>query len=691
MNATHRGRRTARGGCGAVLACAVGAAVLFVSGSASAEVYLWPMHGPRRISSSFSEYRGGHYHAGIDLRSFGAIGLPCLAVGDGFVSRVKIEPYGYGKALYLRLADGRTAVYAHLDRLGTAIDSLAWHQRVLRGSNWCDIDLPEGAFPVSAGDTVAWSGQTATDAPHLHFEIRDEGQHPLNPLGEFYEVPDESPPIVSGLMILPLDTGSVTGSGPGPAVRQFRASGRSRYLLPDTIQLSGSFGFAVSVWDEQGFGRYLMAPLSIDLAIDGQTCYSIRNGSFSFDQAGEIGLEYEVAGPGAAGRYLVMYRRDGVTRRDRRGDGRIHRGTTADGVLLSTGLHVGLVTATDAAGNSCRAIFHFAIHDFPVVTQARRLEAADEVVVSVVDPDGGPVSAALFESLDGGGSWRPVPLEQIGSYLHGAVSPDRGALWRLEATDDEGARVTRWFGAPAPVAERDMAFCQIRPSSSPLGTSLEIIADRPLAAPPLVTAVCGARVDTLRVRQLGPTEFSALAPGSGSLDRPVVFSVRGLDHRGYPVRAHAAVRILPLRAGVRGEAVIDDTTTVELEPVSPLRPFEVIVGEAPPRAVETDGLHPLSSPFTIDFPVDATARPIRLHCGAGERTGLFQLLEDGRWSCVGVPARQGGSVSIGEPGTYALLEDRLPPRMRHVTLERTPSGGSFYRDLYCSVPVTDEG
>ena len=94
------------------IACAA-LASLYSSGYA--EIYLWPLHGERLLSSSFSEYREGHYHAGIDLRTFGRIGLPCLAVGDGSVQRIKVGPAGYGKALYLKLEDGRTAVYAHLD------------------------------------------------------------------------------------------------------------------------------------------------------------------------------------------------------------------------------------------------------------------------------------------------------------------------------------------------------------------------------------------------------------------------------------------------------------------------------------------------------------------------------------------------------------------------------------------------
>jgi hypothetical protein len=379
-----------------------------------------------------------------------------------------------------------------------------------------------------------------------------------------------------------------------------------------------------------------------------------------------------------------MYRRDGVTREDRSGDGRIGEGAQA------RGLHVGTVTAIDAAGNSCQAIFHFTVHDLPVITTARRLEAADEVVVSAFDPDGGPVEQTLGESLDGGASWHPVALEQFGSYLHGTVSPERDAIWRLSVRDDEGAVVDRWFGSPDPRPEADMAFCEIIPSSSEFGAVVRLLTDRALAAPPLVTARSQERVDTLDVFQLGPAEFVARAPGAGDPRHPVVFTVQGRDHRGYPVTAHEAVLILPLGGGAAAAAVIPDSTAVEFEAVSALRRFALLVRDAA-GAPAQGGLEAVSGAFMIDFPPDAVKRSILVSCDPGPRTGIFELREGRGWSCVGVPERENGSVSIERPGTYAFFSDRLPPEMTHVSLERSPSGGSFYLPVYCSVPVREEG
>ena len=108
------------------------ALVISIFTNSYGEIYLWPLHGERLLSSSFSEYRDGHYHAGIDLRTSGRIGLPCLAVGDGAVYRLKVAPGGYGKALYLKLDDGRVAVYAHLHAFEYRLDSLVYYHRLER-------------------------------------------------------------------------------------------------------------------------------------------------------------------------------------------------------------------------------------------------------------------------------------------------------------------------------------------------------------------------------------------------------------------------------------------------------------------------------------------------------------------------------------------------------------------------------
>ncbi|MBL0020677.1 MAG: hypothetical protein IPP17_30650 [Bacteroidetes bacterium] len=43
------------------------------------------------------ELRNNHFHSGIDIKTGGGIGQPLLAVHDGYIYRIKVSPFGFGK------------------------------------------------------------------------------------------------------------------------------------------------------------------------------------------------------------------------------------------------------------------------------------------------------------------------------------------------------------------------------------------------------------------------------------------------------------------------------------------------------------------------------------------------------------------------------------------------------------------
>ena len=58
-----------------------------------------PMDHDIGLSATFGEFRTGHFHAGLDMRTGGAIGQPVYAAADGYVAKVSISPWGGGKIL----------------------------------------------------------------------------------------------------------------------------------------------------------------------------------------------------------------------------------------------------------------------------------------------------------------------------------------------------------------------------------------------------------------------------------------------------------------------------------------------------------------------------------------------------------------------------------------------------------------
>ena len=67
--------------CSFALACAAICAVPGIaraqdSSDTEQETYIWPLEGRYALTSTFAEYRSGHFHAGVDISTGGRTGLP---------------------------------------------------------------------------------------------------------------------------------------------------------------------------------------------------------------------------------------------------------------------------------------------------------------------------------------------------------------------------------------------------------------------------------------------------------------------------------------------------------------------------------------------------------------------------------------------------------------------------------------
>ena len=168
--------------------------------------YLWPTNTDKTITTLFGEKRSRRFHAGIDVRTFGRIGDKIFAVESGYISRIKISSDGYGKAIYLKLDDGNTILYAHLDKFQDSMEILSKKYQIEQENNFIDVYFNEYDYIVNKGDIVGYCGDTGSiSGPHLHFEIRDSEGKPINPLTNYYAVSDTLKPIAESLAFIPLD------------------------------------------------------------------------------------------------------------------------------------------------------------------------------------------------------------------------------------------------------------------------------------------------------------------------------------------------------------------------------------------------------------------------------------------------------------------------------------------------------
>ncbi len=145
------------------------------------------------LSGTMGELRNGHFHAGIDIKTSGTQGLPVYAAADGYVSRIKVSGSGYGNVLYIAHPQkGTTTVYGHLKKFEKDIAQFVLKEQYNRQKFEIEVYPAKNQFKIKKGQIIAYSGNSGSSGgPHLHFEIRDSEQRPVNPLKfHFKEIKD---------------------------------------------------------------------------------------------------------------------------------------------------------------------------------------------------------------------------------------------------------------------------------------------------------------------------------------------------------------------------------------------------------------------------------------------------------------------------------------------------------------------
>jgi hypothetical protein len=248
-----------------------------------------PVDFPIELAGNFCELRNNHFHSGIDIRTGGKEGLAIFAAASGFVSRIKVSPFGYGNALYLDHPNGQTTVYGHLMEFDSSV--AAWVKLNQYEKELYELDLfpKKDQFYFEKGQIIALSGNSGgSEGPHLHFEIRNtQSEMPFNPLNFGIEVLDQAAPTIHGILAIPMAPGSKINGKPQPfwvLDNDKKNLQWQKDTLRDTLSMAGKINFELEAWDKETENGNKNGLYAYHLFINDTPVFKCQFEEFSFEQ-----------------------------------------------------------------------------------------------------------------------------------------------------------------------------------------------------------------------------------------------------------------------------------------------------------------------------------------------------------------------------------------------------------------------
>lgn len=236
------------------------------------------------LSGTFAELRSNHFHSGLDLKTQQKTGLKVYTAAEGYVSRIKIAQYGYGKALYITHPNGYTTVYGHLKKFSPKIEAYIKDCQYDKESYEVEVFPNKTELPISVDEVIAYSGNTGgSGGPHLHFEIRDNAERPINPMLFGIDVKDTRKPNVISLYAYPKNENSfINGKNERVQLRLIKQK-NGNYNV-ERIKAIGEIGFGVVSYDRQDLAPNNNGVSNISSFLNGNKVFEMDFKRFSFSE-----------------------------------------------------------------------------------------------------------------------------------------------------------------------------------------------------------------------------------------------------------------------------------------------------------------------------------------------------------------------------------------------------------------------
>lgn len=260
---------------------------LFINDLKSQSNQNFVMDLPINLSGTFGELRTNHFHSGIDIKTNRVEGLNIYSYEKGYISRIQVSTYGYGKAIYITHPDGKITVYAHLSKFSEKIQNYVKDIQYKRKKFAIKVYPKESEILIEKNEIIGYSGNTGSSSgPHLHFELRDKNNMPVNPLKyRNIEIIDTIIPSLKGVYYkeLKYNNGKLEDNYSRFKKIKFIENDNGKYLT-DTIFTNGVIGFGVNSFDFMNNSNNVYGLNKIITKINDSVNFKINFDKFSFDE-----------------------------------------------------------------------------------------------------------------------------------------------------------------------------------------------------------------------------------------------------------------------------------------------------------------------------------------------------------------------------------------------------------------------
>ena len=247
-----------------------------------------PLEIPLILSGSFGELRSNHFHSGLDIKTQGREGLKVKSIGDGYIYRIKISNYGYGKAIYIKHPNGYSSVYAHLKKFNDTLQKFIKQKQYNKEKYEIELFPSKNQFKIKKDELIGFSGNSGgSGGPHLHFEIRDNNERPVNPLFFGYKISDKKTPNVSSVYAYALNDSSYVGEKfQKIKLKVLKEENNKIYTAP--IKAYGQIGIGAVAYDKQDYAYNSNGIYKVETYLNGGNNFTAEFNKFSFSETSLI-------------------------------------------------------------------------------------------------------------------------------------------------------------------------------------------------------------------------------------------------------------------------------------------------------------------------------------------------------------------------------------------------------------------